>query len=211
MLCCVVNMGAASRVVKAAKKQGVQGATISIGRGTVCNRLLEFLRLDEERKEIVFMVVESQLASDALKAIGQELKFHKPNHGIGFSIPVLQFIGHRNIVEKNAGVSEMKDAKYQIIYVVVDRGMAEEVVAAARKSGARGGTIINARGAGIHEVQKVFSIEIEPEKEEVFIIVRSDIKDDVVNSIRTHMKIDDPGTGILFVMNLNEVYGIHDE
>ena len=211
MLCCVVSVGAASRVLKVARKYKVHGGTISIGHGTIQNRLLEFLKLNEERKEIVTMIVESELAAYALNGIGKEMRFDKPHHGIAFSLPVRQFIGHKNIVEKKSGSGAMNKQKYQIIYVIVDRGRAEDVIAAAGKGGARGGTIINARGAGVHEVRKVFSIEIEPEKEEVFIIVKEEIKDAVVESIRADMRIDEPGTGILFVVDLNEVYGLHEE
>jgi len=211
MLCCVVNMGVASRVLKTARKYGVHGATISIGRGTVHNRILEFLKLDEERKEIVTMIVESELASDALKGICMDMQFQKPHHGIAFSLSVSEFIGSRNTVENKAGSREMKDKDntYQIIYVIVDRGLAEDVIEAASKAGAGGGTIVNARGAGIHEVKKLFSVEVEPEKEEVFIIVKSEIKTAVVESIRTQMNIDEPGKGILFVLDLNEVHGLH--
>jgi nitrogen regulatory protein PII len=213
LICCVVNLGTASRVLKEAKKYGVHGGTISIGRGTVHSRLLDFLKLNEERKEVVSMVVERELASAAIKGIADAIEFHKPHHGIAFMIPVSEFTGHKNRVEKEAGSNEMKDEtknmEYKVIHVVVDRGRAEDVVEAAEKAGAAGGTIINARGAGIHEIKKVFSVEIEPEKEEVFIIAKADIKDRIVDSVREFLQLDKPGNGVLFVLDVEEVYGIH--
>ena len=98
---------------------------------------------------------------------------------------------------------------YNVVIVVVEKGKAEEVIEAANKAGSTGGTIINARGAGIHEVQKFFSLEIEPEKEEVFIITKNENKDKIVASIRENLKIDEPGKGILYVLDVNEVYGLH--
>ena len=210
LLCCVVNMGVASHVMKAAKKLGVQGGTIFLGRGTIHNRLLEFLQIIEERKEIVTMIVECEMAAGILKGIAEHMRFDKPHHGIAFSLPVTEFTGHKNPVDKKAGCVEMKDSGYKIIYVVVDRGMAEDVVESANKAGARGGTILNARGAGIHEAKKLFSVEIEPEKEEVFIIVKTEEKDSIIKSIKNDLKIDEPGNGIIFVMDVNEVYGLHE-
>ena len=100
---------------------------------------------------------------------------------------------------------------YKVIYTIVEKGRAEEAIDAATKAGARGGTIINARGAGPHDVQKIFSVEIEPEREIVFIIAKCDMKDSIVNSIREHLKIDEPGNGVLYVVDLIEVYGLHVE
>jgi len=209
LICCVVNHGAASKTLKVAKNYGVKGGTISLGYGTVHNRLLGLLGLDEVQKEIITMIIERELAADAIRGISKDMEFNKPHHGIAFSIPVTEFIGNRNMVKTVSDTSEVSGSMYQVIYVVVDKGKAEDVIDAANEAGAKGGTIINARGAGIHEVQKLFSVEIEPEKEEVFIITTTDLKDGIVESVKNHLKIDEPGNGILFVLDVDEAYGLH--
>ena len=98
---------------------------------------------------------------------------------------------------------------YKAIYVIVDKGNAEDVIEAANKAGARGGTIVNARGSGFHETHKLFSIEIEPEKDQVIIIAKSELKDAIVETIKTGQKITEPGNGIMFVLDVNEAYGLH--
>ena len=98
---------------------------------------------------------------------------------------------------------------YSAIYVIVERGKAEDVVEVANKAGSRGATIVNARGSGSQEAQKLFSLEIESEKEKVIIIAKSEMKDAIIEAIRNHLDIDAPGTGIIFVMDVNEVYGLH--
>ena len=211
LICCVVDVGHASKTLKSAKKYGVKGGTICIGRGTVRNRLLKFLEFDEIRKEIITMIVESGLASNAIKGISKDMEFHKPNHGIAFSHPVCEFIGSKNILPGNSDYKEVNSGMYKIIYAIVEKGKAEDVIDAATKAGARGGTIINARGAGPHEVQKLFTIEVEPEKEKVFIITKAEMKSAIVESIRAHLKIDEPGTGILYVLDVDEVYGLHKD
>ena len=210
LICCVVNWGDASKTLKSARKYGVKGGTIFLGRGAVNNRLLELLQLNEVRKEIITMIVERELAADAIKGISEDMEFHKPNHGIAFSHPVSVFIGSANTTGETSEISEGSESMYNIIYVIVDKGKGEDVIGAAKKAGSTGGTIINARGADVHEVQKLFSIEIEPEKEEVFIITRKEMKNGIIESIKSHMKLEEPGTGILFVLDINEVYGLHE-
>ena len=99
---------------------------------------------------------------------------------------------------------------YHSITVIVDRGKAEDVIDAATKAGSKGGTIINARGSGIHETSKVFAIEIEPEKEIVLIISKSDKTEDIISSIKEELEIEKPGNGIIFVQNISEVYGLYE-
>ena len=208
LICCVVNMGDASKVLKISKKYGIKGATISIGRGTICDPVMNFFAICDERKEIVSMVAENELASEAIKGISTEMHFNKANHGIAFLYAVAEFIGSKNSIN-GSSVNNGGKGMYNVIFVIVEKGKAEEVIEAANKVGQVGGTIINARGAGIHEVQKFFSLEIEPEKEEVFIITKSENKDKIVASIREHLKIDEPGNGILYVLEANEVHGLH--
>ena len=209
-ICCVVNMGDASKTLKYARHYGVKGGTICLGRGTIHNRLLEFFGITDVRKEIVSMVIEDELVDKALRGISKDMEFHKPHHGIAFSYSVSEFIGSKNVISSNPANTKRGKGMYKIIYVVVKKGFAEDVIDAAQKAGSNGGTIINARGAGIHEVQKLFSIEIEPEKEMVFIIAKSDIKDKIVDTIKSQLKIDKPGMGVMFVLDVNEVYGLHE-
>ena len=48
----IVNCGMASKVLKEAKKKGVSGGTILIGKGIVGSKLSRILGIDEARKEI---------------------------------------------------------------------------------------------------------------------------------------------------------------
>ena len=79
---------------------------------------------------------------------------------------------------------------------------------AANEVGAKGGTIINARGSGIHETNKLFSMEIEPEKEMVMILSEKSVVDSIVSSIRKKLDIDKPGKGIIFVQEVSRAYGL---
>ena len=211
LICCVVDMGDASKVLKAARKYGVKESTISIGRGTLNSRVLTFLKINEVRKEIVSMVVETELAIEAIKGISRDMAFEKPHHGIAFTHPVSGLFGSRHVAEKNTKTSEVENSMYNAIYVIVERGMAEEVIEVANKAGARGGTIVNARGSGSQETKRLFSIEIEPEKEKVIIIVKRELKDGIVVAVKNHLDIDEPGNGVIFVLDVNEVYGLHQD
>ncbi len=208
LICVIVNFGMGSKALGIAKKNGVSGGTIMLGRGTVHNRLLKLLELTDIRKEIALMVAEKSLARKTLDSIDAELDFSKPNHGIGFVLPVGAFIGtgsyEYDLNAEDGGVKSM----YKAIFVVVDKGKGEEVMTVAKEVGARGGTIINARGSSIHETAKLLNMEIEPEKEIVLMLTKTESADGIVKAVRDNLKIDEPGNGIIFVQSVSETYGI---
>jgi len=117
-------------------------------------------------------------------------------------------IHHKEEENREQETRGVNDNMYKAVFTVVDRGKAELVMDAAKKAGARGGTIINARGSGIHETSKLFSMEIEPEKEIVLILCKSDMTNNIVDAIRRELEIDKPGNGIIFVQPVDETYGL---
>lgn len=209
-LCCViVNKGVGSKVLKIAKHYGIKGGTIFFGRGTIKNRLLEFLEMYDIRKEIVLMAAEKSIAYDALEHLSNELHFAKPNHGIAFSTSIRRLCGTRSCKLEFAQERSVENKMYNAIFAIVDKGKAEDVIEAATKAGSKGGTIINARGSGIHETSKLFSMDIEPEKEIVLILSEEEHTDKIVSAINESLKIEEPGNGIVFVQDVNKTYGLY--
>lgn len=210
LLCVIVNFGLGSKIMKFSKQTGMRGGTVFLGRGTVNNRILEFFDLCDIRKEIVLMLGEKTVADNTLEELSKKFHFDKPNHGIAFSTSVMSILGTQSI-ESNGINNEKRGAEktmYNAIYVVVDKGKAESVIDAAKEAGARGGTIINARGSGIHETGKLFSMDIEPEKEIVLILADDQITSPITSSVREKLEIDKPGNGIIFVQSVNQTYGL---
>ena len=207
----IVDCGAGSKVLHIARHCGVTGGTVFIGRGTAHNHLLEYLGLADARKEVVMMVSDRKTAQTAAQTVARELKFNKSNRGIAFTVAVCNVTGtHAMMCDNINGTGGENEAMFKLITVVVPKGAAEQVIDAAAKAGAKGGTIINARGAGIHETEKVFMMDIEPEKEIVIIIANSAGARALIDSIRESLDLDEAGKGILFVQNIGEVYGMAD-
>ena len=210
LLCVIVKSGLGSKVMQKAKQSGISGGTVILGKGTVNNKILDFIGLADVSKEVVMMISNTELVNKALVKLDEEFKFSKPNHGIAFTTNICDVFGTRSCKcnkEEKGGENNM----YNVITVIVDKGRAEDVIDAATKAGSQGGTILNARGSGVHETSKVFAMEIEPEKEVVIILSKNDKTSDIVGSIREELKLDKPGNGILFVQDINKTYGLYEE
>ncbi|MDF2700668.1 MAG: transcriptional regulator [Haloplasmataceae bacterium] len=210
LICVVVDFGKGSKVIKTAKLNGITGATIILGRGTVNNHILKILDLTDVRKEIVLMASDKEVTKGALEALNEKFQFERPHHGIAFTFSLLNFLGHCDCVYNNTNESRgLKTNMYNAIFVVVDKGRAEDVLESAVSAGSRGGTIINGRGSGIHEHKMLFAIPIEPEKEVVMILADSKTTEGIVAKVRADLKIDEPGMGILFTLAVDQTFGLY--
>jgi nitrogen regulatory protein P-II 1 len=98
--------------------------------------------------------------------------------------------------------------KASLIVSVVRKGWGSTVLDASVKAGARGGTVLFGRGAGIHEQEKIFGMSIEPEKEIVLTVVYSDQVQTVLSEIVRAAELNDTGRGIAFVVPVEQIVGV---
>lgn len=210
LICVIVNFGLGSDVLKFSKQHGVSGGTIFLGKGTIKNAFLELLDLSESRKEIVLMATDATMEDTLLIELNKKYKFSKPNHGIAFTTSIINILGKSGCgCKANYEGRGVEDSMYNLIMAIVERGKAEAAIEAARAAGSKGGTIIHARGSSIHETSKVFSMEIEPEKEIVLIISENNLTDKIAEAIKDHLHMDEPGNGIIFIQPINKILGLY--
>lgn len=98
--------------------------------------------------------------------------------------------------------------KYEMIMCIVNAGFSETVMDAAKEVGARGGTVIHARGTANKEAEQFFQIYIQPDKEIVMILVPEKIKDDVLHAVYQQAGLKTEGHGIAFAVPVDDVVGI---
>ncbi len=96
----------------------------------------------------------------------------------------------------------------QAIFVIVPSGNAELVIKAAEDAGSSGGTIIHARGRGGEMTRSFLAIEVEPEREIVFIVTEESETAKISKAIYCAMNLSIKGQGLLFVLPLARVEGL---
>jgi nitrogen regulatory protein PII len=95
-----------------------------------------------------------------------------------------------------------------LIVTIVRKGWGSTVLEASVDAGARGGTVLGGRGAGVNEKEKIFGLSIEPEKEIVFTLVPSQRVDAILDAIVRAADLNDVGRGIAFVLPVDKVVGV---
>ena len=97
---------------------------------------------------------------------------------------------------------------FDCIVTIVSKGHSEPVVDASRKAGAEGGTILFGRGTGIREVKSIMGLAIDPEKEIILTLVKSEVSLRVLQAIVEAGNLERPGAGIAFILPVKGVAGI---
>lgn len=208
----VMNYGKASKMLQYTKKSSAIGSTVFLGDGTVRNELLNKLGLLEMRKEIFIALVDPDLEEIFYKKMKEQFHMNKPNHGIAFSVSIksLSKINSEEMISETKD-EDVKELDYEAVFAIVDKDLSDEVIDAAQAAGSRGGTIVRGRGAGNTEKAKLFNLEIEPEKDIVLILAKADQAERIVDSIKKDLNMSDPGTGIIFVLDVNKTMGLYQK
>lgn len=100
---------------------------------------------------------------------------------------------------------------HEIIIIIINEGFSEMVMDAARDAGARGGTIVHARGTGTKDMEKKYNIIITPQKEMLYILVDKDIRDNVMSAVNKVAGLDTDAQGFIFSLPVDNVSGLKFE
>lgn len=101
-----------------------------------------------------------------------------------------------------------EETRFRLVVAIVPEGGTSPIVEAAKKAGAEGATIVPGRGSGVHEGAKFLGVPIEPEKEILLILVDRGVADAVLDGMVRAGKLDRPGKGIAFMLDVPRVAGI---
>ena len=157
------------------------------------------LGLGESTKDVILMILEDSVLDVVYKTIQRATSKERRGFGEIFVTDVDAFFrsgsdGIKRDEEPKRKVNTMNE----MICAIVNKGYADDVMAAARKAGAGGGTVVNARGTARETDEQFFGTHIVPEKEMLMIIVPSEKKEAVLESIRNLKCLREPGMGIAY-------------
>ena len=99
-------------------------------------------------------------------------------------------------------ITVLKDVA--LITCVVQRGVAEPIINAARDAGAQGATVYYGKGMGMRERLGILGVAVEVEKEVIQIVVSSEQVDRVFERMYLAGNLDTPGMGIAYITQLEK-------
>lgn len=205
----IIDRGKANRLLHRAQEIGAQGGTILLGEGTMPSRFLDILGINQTQKEVLLMAVQDEITDSLFEMLKQEFKLHKRYKGIAFCVPFRQYVPE-SPGPTNQGFPRGGDSPYVCLMTVVDRGLGVACMDKARAAGARGGTIMQAHGAGVPK-DFYFPLIIEPQKDIVLIVAKREQAAAIRDAIYTQMELENKSRGIIFGLPVRRSIGLYEE
>lgn len=194
----IVTRGKANAILERSQAMGAASGTILLGQGTSRSRHLATRHLAPRPKEVVLIRCDGQLAASLHAMVASTFAMARRHKGIAFTIPF-----------NDGGMpqSQTVDAPWQLIITIVEQGRAQACIRGARSGGARGGTVIHGRGAGI-PAHFWADLVIEPQKEIVLVLTPRARAQAVKERIIEDLELEKMGKGMLFALPVIETTGL---
>ena len=194
---------------------GINVAFDMTGYGTAASEMREYFGLEESEKAVVMSVVTDDSWKEAKKGLERRLQIDVPGTGIAFAIPMSAMGGKRALYYLTDGQNfekgeetALKDTKYELLVVIANQGYTNQVMDAARSQKAGGGTVIHAKGTGIERAEKFLGVSLVKEKEMVFIVVRTELRNNIIKAIMEEAGLRSKAQAIAFSLPVSAVAGM---
>lgn len=215
LLVLIYSEGNDKKINSILNKFGVKVKTVTNASGTASASVLDYFGLAETRKDVYLAIIPDYLEHNILSKLKNAFKFEEIGTGITFTIPIsssnkflMDSFKKSDVEEK---VKDMKEDnnKYHLIITIVLEGYLEQAMAAAKKAGATGGTVIKGRGLANLVPAKVLGFNIEPEREVILNVVEDESKQKVMEEITSAVGIKTGGKGVCIALPISDAIGLN--
>jgi nitrogen regulatory protein PII len=213
----IVDHGLEDTLMKVYKRNNAPMLLLTHGIGTAKSVVYEILGYSGLKKIVSISVQTKTMTKYLLKQINHHIDFSKPGTGIAFTINISSISSALSKIciqaEENLKIGSDDMAltskePYHLVVTIVNSGFFDQVMKAAKKVGASGGTVVHARGLGSKEAMKYLGITIQPEKDLILILTPKDKKLAIMESIMHEVGLNTAGTGICFSLPVDSAIGV---
>jgi len=190
--------------------------------GTANSDILDLLGIGSAEKAVVICLEQEVGIPVLLKEVRKKLKSYGPGAGIAFTIPfsaindpillIFKQSIHKNekIAADATGEGENMSDEYShdLIVSIVNYGFSDELMNTAREAGARGGTVLNARGQAHAGAVKFFGVSVQDEKELILILTERENKVAIMQAVSEKHGLNSNAKGIVFSLPVDNVIGL---
>jgi len=214
MLYVIIDRDKADAVLKIGTTAGAIFKTATLCHGTASSEILEYLGLGEREKALINFIADESITDEIIRRLVLDMQLERAGKGLAFTVP-LASIGGRRVAEMLTGKEPKTErgvkavqTEYDVIVTVVNRGFSESVMSAARAAGARGGTVVTARGTKKNDEADFLGAAIQPEKDMVLILAERSSRHELIRAIAEGAGLSTEGAGFSFAMPVSDVAGI---
>ncbi|MDR1787626.1 MAG: hypothetical protein LBR16_04165 [Treponema sp.] len=207
---------AVSRIFEDAK---VRFHFISKGRGTASSDILDLLGIGKSDKGVLICLEQAVMVPYLVREVRRKFGSTSPGAGIAFTVPLSAINttilyafkesihasdmlkaerGGEGAPASAKGEGKVAEIQNDLIISVINQGYSDEFMACAKAAGARGGTVINARGLAHEGPVKFFGVTVQDEREIILILSARENKAAIMRAVSEAYGITSKAGGLIF-------------
>ena len=166
----------------------------TIGHGMASSKTLSLLGLEQTEKVVMQSIVTTSKMYELKSALTKTMSIDLPDRGIAVAVPLSSIASKRvldHILTEQATcdtqiqTSTERKIDMELIFAICIKGNSDKIMDAARAAGARGGTVVKAKGTASGS-DMFFGMAISDEKEIIYIVSRKEQKSDIMKAIASY-------------------------
>jgi len=215
MMVTITDRSISKKFLSFYNEKGLEVSFITLGKGTAGSEILDYFGLDGTEKSVFIHIITDDMWLDIKRDLQRKMNIDVPGIGIAFTIPLSSIGGKKALNYLTEGrsfvkeeESELKETKYELLIVIANQGYSELIMDAARQVHAAGGTVIHAKGTGIQKAEKFLGVSLVAEKELVLIVVKSEMKNNIMRAIMDKAGLESKAKSIVFSLPVTGTAGM---
>ena len=189
----------------------------TICQGAAHQSKLELFGLEKSEKILTQSIVPECKVKMLMHRLTHEMKIDLPDKGIAIALP-LSSIASRRVYDRLLTTIHEDDlidtSKYdnerkqdmELIVAICAKGNTDGIMKLAREAGAKGGTIVKAKGTARAGTDKFFGMSISDEKEILYIVANTEDKSNIMKAIAGYT-YDEGAHPVAFSLPITESAG----
>ena len=201
------------------------------GSGTASSEIIDLLGIGATVKAVFFCLAQSADTPHIIQEVRRVLGSRSAGAGIAFSVPLagvsarifamFEESASRAAAEKQndreaGGSTTEEDLGMKAIEInngmiisILNRGNSDAFMIEARKAGARGGTVISARGISQELIKNFFGISVQDEKEIIIILADKNTVVPIMDAVKSDFGPSSKAAGVIFSLPVDRVMSLN--
>ncbi|MFP3155837.1 hypothetical protein LQZ18_15700 [Lachnospiraceae bacterium ZAX-1] len=209
----IVERGQGKNLTKIYSQNNVSFHYKSYGIGTASSELLDVIGFGSTERDILFSVATTANANMLMNKLNNELDSSIDAKGIAVDLSITAMnamvaavlMRQGQVEQQNGGIKMEQEGNNSLIVVIINRGCTDDVMNTARAAGARGGTIIRARGTGAEHIEAFYGITFQAEKEIVFIVASGEKRNAIMETVNKKHGLNTEAAAMLFSLGIDQI------
>lgn len=215
ILLSIVGQGRGQKLIDELVRLNVKMNFQSVGLGTAPTEMLDIFGLGSNDKDIIVSLAARSEARSIMSNFGEVFPSHSKFGGIMIFLEVsaasrllCELLNYNNENKEKEAVNMHNEHHNNLIIIAVNEGYSQDVMNAARKAGATGGTVIKGRLADTEHFAELIDSKATQEREMLCILAPPKISKQIMEEVNSQFGMTSAANGVIFAVPAEKAFKI---